>query len=75
VKHFPADWKNVTTPNAVVRENAYGKYNARAGIDRNNAMAHYADNLIAIIENNSSGTSHMIETMQKLNKPTYVYEV
>jgi hypothetical protein len=75
VKHFPADWKNVAAPNAVVRENAYGKYNARAGVDRNCEMARYADNLIAIIENNSRGTAHMIETASSLGRPVCVYEV
>jgi len=75
VKHFPADWKCLTAPGAVIKENKYGKYNAAAGINRNVQMAKYADVLIAVIENNSRGTTHMIETMEKLGKPFYVYEV
>ena len=75
VKHFPANWKNIKAKGAIVRINGYGKYNAKAGIDRNEKMAEYADKLIAIIENGSKGTIHMIETMQKLDKDVYIWEV
>lgn len=75
VHHIPADWKNLDTPGAIVVDGMYGKYNKIAGYQRNSAMAKYADCLIAVIENNSKGTTHMIDIMQKLNKPVYVYEV
>lgn len=75
VTHFPADWKNIKGKDAIVRTNSYGKYNAKAGINRNEKMAKYADKLIAIIENGSRGTTHMIETMQKLDKDVYIWEV
>jgi len=58
----------------VVKENKYGKYNALAGFNRNQQMAEYADVLIAIIKNNSSGTRDMIDRMNKLNKKVYVYD-
>ena len=75
VKHFPADWKNIKTKDAIVRINSFGKYNAKAGIDRNEKMAKYADKLIAIIKDWSKGTTHMIETMQRLDKDVYIWEV
>lgn len=75
VKPFPADWKNVKVKDAIIRQNSYGRYNAKAGLDRNQKMAEYADKLIAIIKNNSSGTADMIERMKKLNKEVYIYEV
>lgn len=75
IKEFPADWKNIKAEGAVIRENAYGKYNAAAGRVRNEAMAKYADVLIAVIKDNSPGTTHMIECMQKLGKDVYVWEI
>ena len=46
----------------------------KAGILRNIKMAEYADALVAVWDGKSVGTKHMIETMQKLNKPVYVYK-
>ncbi len=57
VKEFPADW------------NTHGK---AAGHIRNKQMAEYADALIAVWDGKSKGTKNMIETMNKLKKPTYV---
>jgi len=79
VKSFPADWKNINVPGAVVKTSytSYGKnvYNAKAGIDRNAKMAKYADTLLAIWDGESRGTENMIDTMQSLGKETLVYEV
>lgn len=38
-------------------------------------MAGYADALIAIWDGKSRGTAHMIETMKKLGKPTFVFRL
>lgn len=57
VKQFPADW------------DTHGK---AAGHIRNKQMAEYADALIAVWDGKSKGTKNMIETMNKLKKPTYV---
>lgn len=54
---FPADW------------NKYGK---SAGFRRNAEMAQFADVLIAFWDGESRGTKHMIETMQRLNKPVHI---
>lgn len=58
VKEFPAEW------------NRLGK---SAGFIRNVAMAHYANALIALWDGTSRGTKHMISTMEKLQKPVYVF--
>jgi hypothetical protein len=57
IHYYPADWDT---------------YNKKAGYIRNNQMANDADSLVAIIENNSKGTSNMIKLMEDLNKPTFV---
>lgn len=42
---------------------------------RNQKMAEIGDALIAIWENRSRGTAHMIECMEKLNKPMEVIKI
>lgn len=37
-------------------------------------MAEYADVLIAIWDGKSNGTKNMIEEMQKLEKPVYLFD-
>lgn len=54
---FPADWK--THPRS-------------AGYIRNAEMGNFADVLVAFWDGKSRGTKHMIDTMQRLNKPVYV---
>lgn len=52
----------------------WAKYRNAAGVIRNAKMAEYADALIAIWDGESKGTKHMIETMEALGKPVYVYK-
>ncbi|KKL53532.1 hypothetical protein LCGC14_2274470 [marine sediment metagenome] len=74
VEPFPADWDDLTVPNALIRTNKYGKeYNARAGFQRNEAMAQYADVLIAIWDGESRGTKHMRDVAKDKNLAVYVY--
>ena len=73
-KEYPADWKNIKVKDALIRQNKFGQYNAKAGLVRNETMAEKADKLLAIT-NGSTGTEHMIECMKKLNKEIFVYEV
>ena len=54
---FPADWK--THPRS-------------AGYIRNAEMGNFADVLVAFWDGKSRGTKHMIDIMNKLNKPVYV---
>ena len=76
IKSFPADWSNISLPDSIVKINKKGeKYNAKAGFIRNETMAQYADALIAVIKDDSPGTSHMIKCMKDLNKKVYIWEV
>lgn len=58
VKCFPADWE------------CFGK---QAGFIRNEEMGKYADKLLAFWNGSSRGTRHMINFMDKLNKPVFIY--
>lgn len=71
VKRFPAKWNDLNVPGAIIKTGAYGDYNARAGMDRNWEMADYADALVCIILNNSSGSRDMVNKMRSLCKPVY----
>jgi hypothetical protein len=71
-KEFPADWKNLDAPGAIIRENSYGKYNVKAGFDRNEEMGAYAERAIIIIKDESKGSTHMKETMDMLGKKVHV---
>lgn len=57
VYRYPADW------------NSYGK---SAGYIRNDQMALIADGLIAFWDGNSKGTKHMIDIMNRHQKPVYI---
>ncbi len=71
---FPAEWDNITVPNALVRTNKYDKeYNARAGFQRNEAMADYGDVLIAIWDGRSPGTKYMINSAKSKDLAVYIY--
>ena len=50
------------------------KYKKQAGYIRNLEMADIADGLIAIWDGKSKGTKHMIDTMNKINKPVFIYD-
>lgn len=58
IKPFEPDWK---------------KYGYVAGFMRNYEMGDYADILIAIWDDKSSGTKDMMDYMKKLNKPVFYY--
>ena len=75
VKEFPAKWNDLETPPVYIKENKHGKYNCLAGIVRNKQMGDYADKLLAIIKDDSPGTSNMIEYMKEIKKEVMVYEV
>ncbi len=59
---FPAEWDNLDVEKCLIRTNKKGKkYNALAGPNRNEAMAKYANALIAFWDGKSTGTGGMIE--------------
>lgn len=70
---FKPSWSNLEAPGAIVKTNRYGKYNAKAGIDRNEKMGDYADALIAVWDGESKGTRHMILYMEFLDKDVFIY--
>ena len=50
----------------------WNKHGKSAGYKRNSEMSEIGDVLVACWDGKSRGTKHMIDTMRKLNKPTYV---
>ena len=73
VKKFIPDWDDVSSPDAVVKTNKWGKeYNAKAGFIRNTEMAEYAEALIAI-DLNTNGTNHMIKEAEKRGLQVFKY--
>lgn len=73
VKEMPADWDNINVPGALIKYRKGKPYNARAGFARNQAMADYADALIALWDHVSPGTTDMIERARIKGIPIYVY--
>ena len=61
---FPAQW--------VDRD---GERNMKAGFERNERMADYADALIAVWDGFSGGTKHMMQCMGKRAKPIYYIDL
>lgn len=57
IHNFPANW------------NKHGK---SAGYKRNQEMGEFADAAVCFWDGNSKGTKHMIDIMNKLNKPVYI---
>jgi hypothetical protein len=57
IKRFQADWD---------------KFGKRAGYLRNQEMAHYADALVAVWDEHSKGTKHMVSLMLSESKAVYV---
>lgn len=62
VKLFPAKWQAFSKAGKFYTDKS-------AGFKRNLAMGEYADALFAIWDGRSRGTKHMLDIMQKLDKP------
>jgi predicted Rossmann-fold nucleotide-binding protein len=74
VKLFPADWNNIKAKGAIIKVNQWHKkFNSRAGLDRNELMALYADALIAM--DGGSGTADMIKRATKHELAVYIHEL
>lgn len=69
VEPFPARWDDLNAPNARIKYNKWGPYNANAGHDRNEKMAKYADALILVWDGKSNGSGSMLRLARqyKLN--------
>lgn len=71
---FKPDWKDLTAEGAVIKENKFGKYNARAGFNRNKDMVDYGDAVLALQSNgDTNGTQDTIKYAKSLDKPVFVY--
>lgn len=75
IKHIPAEWDNLDAPGVIIREGQFGKYNAKAGFDKNRALAKYADNAVVVIQGEDVGSDSLIQEMEKLGKEVFVYEL
>lgn len=74
IKKFPADWKNLDAPGAIIKTGQYGDYNAKAGFDRNQQMANYADALIALEPNGlTDGTLDMIKRAEERGLSVFIF--
>ena len=74
IKQFPAEWNNLDADNCIIKYKRCKPYNALAGFNRNEEMAKYADQLIAIWDGKSSGTKDMIERAKKHNLQIVVWD-
>ena len=71
---FYAKWNDTKNCEFMPKFNAQGKaYNPRAGFDRNQEMAEYADALIAINIGDTPGTNDMVKRAKKENLLVYKY--
>lgn len=74
IRRFPAEWNNLTAKGAILRKTKYGNtYNVKAGFDRNERMAQYADILILIWDGESHGSLDMYNRAIQHGLKIYVY--
>lgn len=74
VNVFEAAWSNLDHPDALIKTTKWGqKYDAKAGLRRNELMAVHGDALIAIWDGKSKGTKHMIKMARARDLPIFVY--
>jgi hypothetical protein len=76
IERYPANWDDLTHPEAIISVNKWGrKYNKAAGGIRNAKMAEVGDALIAIQPNGpTSGTQNMIKQAKKHKLKIHIYE-
>ena len=76
-KHY-AKWSDISVPNAVVKTNKYGKYNAMAGHNRNqemlNSLLENGDKgeVVVFWDRKSKGTENMIRIATKAGLPVII---
>lgn len=69
-QRYPADWKNLDAPGAVVRCGPHGPYNVVAGYWRNQTMADEGTHFIGVRDKGRSrGTDDMAKRVEKTGKP------
>ena len=68
-----ANWKDLTHPDAVIKNGKYGKYDAMAGFRRNQLIVDEADKVVAFWDGKSSGTKDTIDRAIRVGKPIDIY--
>lgn len=69
IKIYFANWGDLSHPDAIIKENSYGQYDAKAGMRRNTYIAQAADILIACVApDRRGGTEDTIRKYRKLGK-------
>jgi len=68
---FPADWKNVDVPGAVIKTNQYGDYNAIAGYQRNQRMIDEGQPDFGMGFPGGSGTADMLKRLEAAGVPIW----
>lgn len=66
---YRADWNNLSHPDALIKTNKYGQYDARAGFRRNTSIASHSEILIACVaDDRRGGTEDTIAKFTEMNK-------
>lgn len=74
LKEFLPEWDNLSHPDAVIKENRWGKkYDSRAGFRRNRLIVERADVILAFWDGKSSGTKNTISIADKMGKHYLIY--
>lgn len=73
-KEFKIDWKDISVPNAVIKENKFGKYNSAAAAMKDQSIADHIDVcLVLSINGDDSHTSSCLYKIKKAEKPIHTY--
>ena len=70
-----AELRGIPVRSAPAKWRVDGVYNPRAGFERNQEMADYADALIAVWDGESGGTKDMIARARKAKLQVFIYNV
>lgn len=74
LKEFLPEWDNLSHPDAVIKEDRWGKkYDSKAGFRRNKLIVERADIIIAFWNGKSHGTKHTLEIVKKMKKWYIIY--
>lgn len=73
-KEFKIDWKDISCPGAVIKENKFGKYNSAAAGMKDQQIAEYIDIcLVLSVNGDDSHTASCIYKIKKAEKTIYNY--
>lgn len=70
--NFPIKWKDIDVEGADVREGPYGKFNARAGLDRNRLMLAEATHVLAFWDGVLRDTKFLTDYAKKQGLPVKI---